>query len=88
MVTNAADVAISNGLANRLAANWRQAGAGTADVRQYEFPRRLHLFHDIVDPGQPYQQVGITHPALERLLADGEPPDIPAEATAAGAAPA
>jgi alpha-beta hydrolase superfamily lysophospholipase len=86
MVTNGADVAVSNGLANRLADNWRRSGG--ADVHQYEFPRRLHLFHDIVDPEQPYQQVKITHPALERLLADGEPPDIPAEATAAGAAPA
>jgi pimeloyl-ACP methyl ester carboxylesterase len=86
MVTNGADLAVSNGLADRLADNWRRSGG--SDVHQYEFPRRLRLFHDIVDPEQPYQQVQITHPALERLLVDGEPPDIPADAPAAGAAPA
>ena len=76
MVTNANDLAISNGEADRLAAAWRRSGG--AGVRSYTFPRRLGLFHDIVDPEQPYEKVSITHPALERLIVDGEPPELPA----------
>ena len=86
LVTNAADLAISNRQVERLGANWERAGATT--IRRYVFPRRLKLFHDIVDPLQPTQQVSLTHPALERLVADGAAPDLPPDAAGATAAPA
>jgi len=72
VVTNAADLAVNNGQISRLAERWQRAGA--TNVRRYQFPRRLHLFHDIVDPEQPYQKVAITHPVLERIIADGALP--------------
>ena len=78
LVTNAADLAISNRQVDRLAANWERAGA--TNLRRYVFPRRLKLFHDLVDPLQPNQQVAVSHPALERLVADGAAPIIPPEA--------
>ena len=83
LVTNAADLAISNRQVDRLAANWERAGA--TNLRRYVFPRRLKLFHDLVDPLQPNQQVAVSHPALERLVADGAAPILPPEAPAAAA---
>jgi len=76
MVTNGNDMAVSNGQCRRLVAAWRAAGA--TNLQTYEFPRRLRLFHDIVDPEQPYQKVAITHPALVQLLVDGQAPDLEA----------
>jgi len=85
LVTNAADLAISNRQVERLGANWEHAGA--TNIRRYAFPRHLKLFHDLVDPLQPTQQVAISHPALERLVADGAAPIIPPETASAAAAP-
>jgi alpha-beta hydrolase superfamily lysophospholipase len=75
VVTNAADLAVSNPQINRLAEQWRRLRP--TGVQRYQFPRRLRLFHDIVDPQQPYQKIAITHPALEQIIADGVTPTIP-----------
>jgi hypothetical protein len=44
-------------------------------VRTFQFPRRLKLFHDIVDPLQPNARPALVHPVLEQLIIDGTAPD-------------
>jgi len=73
VISNAADLAVSNAASAVLVRNWRAAGA--TNVHTFEFPRRLKLFHDVVDPLQPNAQPGLVHPILERIIVDGQPPD-------------
>lgn len=65
VVTNEADEAVSNGPVEQLVARWRARGA---PVRAHRFPRELGLIHDLIDPGQPRQQVERIYPALLDLL--------------------
>jgi alpha-beta hydrolase superfamily lysophospholipase len=73
MISNAADLAVSNAASALLTNRWQQTGA--TNVRSFEFPRRLKLFHDVVDPLQPNAQPDVVHPVLEQILATGEAPD-------------
>jgi hypothetical protein len=72
MISNAADLAVSNAAAAVLVKRWCQAGA--TNVRAFEFPRRLHLFHDLIDPLQPNAQPDLVHPILEQIIIDGSAP--------------
>jgi alpha-beta hydrolase superfamily lysophospholipase len=73
MVSNAADLAVSNAAAARLLNHWQRAGA--TNVRSFQFPRCLKLFHDLVDPLQPNAQPDLVHPVLEQILATDTAPD-------------
>jgi alpha-beta hydrolase superfamily lysophospholipase len=73
LISNAADLAVSNAAGTLLVKRWRATGA--TNVHQFEFPRRLKLFHDIVDPLQPGAQPELVHPILEQLIVDSVAPD-------------
>ena len=72
ILTTALDEGVNNDLARELALRWRGHGA---DVRTYEFPESLGVRHDMLDPEQPYQRVGVSYPVIEAFAveADGEP---------------
>ncbi len=72
VISNAADLAVSNRATRLLVRRWRAAGAN--NVRTFEFPRRLKLFHDLIDPLQPNAQPDLVHPILEKMLLTGAPP--------------
>jgi alpha-beta hydrolase superfamily lysophospholipase len=72
MISNAADLAVSNAASALLVKRWRAAGA--RNVQTYQFPRTLKLWHDVVDPLQPHAQPDLVHPMLETIIADGHPP--------------
>jgi pimeloyl-ACP methyl ester carboxylesterase len=73
MITNGADLAVSNAASATLVKAWQAAGA--TNVHAFQFPTSLKLFHDVVDPLQPYQNVALTHPVLEQVIVDGTPPE-------------
>ena len=75
MISNAADLAVSNSAAATLVRRWIASGA--ASVQAYRFPRQLKLFHDVVDPLQPNAQPELVHPMLEQIIVDGQPPEMP-----------
>jgi hypothetical protein len=79
VVTNGADPAVNNRAADALVLNWRRAagraGQGGGPIRTFRFPRRLRLYHDIVDPLQPYQRVALTYPVLAQIIGQGTAPD-------------
>src|SRR5262245_29752789 len=66
MVTVGGDPAVSNAATASLVRAWR-ARAGER-IQAYEFPESLKLGHDVIDPDQPYQQVGVVYPVLVDLL--------------------
>jgi len=66
IVTTEADEGIDNRAAHELAKRWRAHGG---DVRTFEFPESLDVRHDMIDPEQPYQRVGVSYPELLRLIA-------------------
>lgn len=72
MISNAADFAVSNSASATLVRRWR-ATRGTS-VQAYRFPRELKLFHDVVDPLQPYAHAELAHPILEQIIVDGIQP--------------
>ena len=73
MISNAADLAVSNTAAEWLAARWREAGA--RNVRSFRFPRCLKLFHDLVDPLQPNARPDVVHPVLEQIMVTDTAPN-------------
>ena len=72
VISNAADLAVSNTASDLLVKHWRTLGA---DVHTFQFPRRLKLFHDLVDPLQPNAQPALVHPVLEQIIVDEVVPD-------------
>ncbi|HET6314869.1 MAG TPA: alpha/beta fold hydrolase [Chloroflexota bacterium] len=75
MINNAADLAVSNAASALLVKNWQAAGGGN-NVHAFMFPKRLKLFHDVVDPLQPNAQPDLVHPILEQVIVDGQPPAL------------
>jgi carboxylesterase len=71
MVTIAHDPAVNNQANAALVRSWR-ARAGDR-VSAYEFPESLRLGHDVIDPDQPYERVGVVYPILERILLGSSP---------------
>jgi carboxylesterase len=68
VITNPCDPSVDNRLAAQLLDAWQAAGA--QNVSAYEFDRRHNLLHDLIDPEQPQEQVGVVYPILLELLAE------------------
>ena len=66
MVMIGKDPAVSNAAIASLVRAWQARAADR--VGAYQFPESLHLGHDVIDPDQPYQQVGVVYPILEKIL--------------------
>lgn len=66
IVTVGGDKAVGNHAAAALARSWRRHDL--RDLTEYEFPRSLHLNHDVVDPEQVHGNPAVTHPVLLRLI--------------------
>ena len=67
VITNAADVAVENGITRELVNRWRAAGYDR--VQTYEFEASYHLIHDMIDPKQAEQQTALVYPVLLDLIA-------------------
>jgi carboxylesterase len=67
ILTTALDEGVNNDVTRELARRWREHGA---NVRTYEFPESLGVRHDMLDPEQPYQRVGVSYPVIEELVAE------------------
>jgi alpha-beta hydrolase superfamily lysophospholipase len=59
------DRAVNNAAIVALAGAWRARGA---PVEEYEFPIRLGLNHDVIDPEQSGARVGVVYPVLIKWL--------------------
>jgi pimeloyl-ACP methyl ester carboxylesterase len=66
MVTVGSDLAVDNGAVARLVSLWRAHGTRVAS---YEFPARLRLNHDIIDPEQVGGNPALVYPVIEALIA-------------------
>jgi alpha-beta hydrolase superfamily lysophospholipase len=78
VVSNAADIAVSNVASDLLVKRWRAAGASHTDVWTYQFPRHFKLFHDLVDPLQPNARPGLVYPILEQIIIERREPQADA----------
>jgi carboxylesterase len=68
VISNAADLAVSNAASALLVRRWRAAGATT--VQHYQFSRAWRLLHDLIDPLQPGARPDLVYPILEELIVD------------------
>jgi alpha-beta hydrolase superfamily lysophospholipase len=66
VITVGSDLAVDNGAVARLLGLWRTHGAR---VTAYEFPARLNLNHDIIDPEQVSGNPALVYPVLLDLIA-------------------
>jgi carboxylesterase len=64
-VTNGADLAVENSVTAQLVTVWRAHGGR---VSTYEFPARLQIDHDLIDPHRANQQVELVYPKLIELI--------------------
>ncbi len=64
-VSNDADTAVNNAVLAAIVHKWRLQGSA---VETYEFPAEEGLPHDIIDPNQPDQQIGLVYPILIDLI--------------------
>jgi len=65
VVTNTNDTSVNNALTLEIVRHWQKDGA---DIETYEFPSRLGLAHDLIDPAQPNQALEIVYPQLIDLM--------------------
>jgi carboxylesterase len=72
LISNGADLAVSNAAGAELVKRWQAAGA--TNVHTFQFPRQLKLMHDVVDPLQPHSNPAYVHPILENIIAEGRVP--------------
>jgi len=63
---NPRDKAVNNGEIRALVRRWEKSGATNAEV--VELPSSLNIGHDIIDPLQPYQNVEVVYPIVEKLI--------------------
>ena len=73
-VTNAHDPGVNNQGTARLVRTWRERWG--EPVETYEFPYQLGLPHDLIDPGNPDQNIESVYPVLLDLL-EQNGPDLP-----------
>jgi len=66
LVTVEDDPAVNNRAALDVERSWRARAGGR--IGAYQFPRRLRLGHDLIDPLQPYQRVDLVYPVLADLM--------------------
>ncbi len=66
LITVPNDLAVSNEATQRLVAQWR--ARGKQSLYTYKFDPALGLPHDLIDPEQPTQQVGVVYPILVELI--------------------
>jgi alpha-beta hydrolase superfamily lysophospholipase len=67
LITSGMDTAVHNPTARRVARMW-ELTSGTK-VEQHEFPRREQVFHDMIDPTNPFQKTEVVYPILLKHLA-------------------
>lgn len=65
VVSNLNDESVRPELTRALAEAWRAHGA---DLYLHEFPANAGLKHDMIDPGQPYQQVELVYPVVVEAI--------------------
>lgn len=68
VITNPTDEHVNNTYAREIVERWQALGA--EHVRHYTFDPQLKLLHDLMDPDQPYQQVGMVYPILLDLITE------------------
>jgi esterase/lipase len=72
VVTVGGDPAVNNQANAALVRSWQARAPGR--VTAYEFPESLHLGHNVIDPDQPYQRIGVVYPILEKILVEAKTP--------------
>ena len=66
VITNAVDPAVENSITRKLVNRWR--ANGLERCKEYEFEAKYQLIHDIIDPEQAHQQMGLVYPILLDLV--------------------
>jgi pimeloyl-ACP methyl ester carboxylesterase len=79
VVTIGGDPAVNNDAVELLVRSWRRHGA---IVGTYQFPRELHLNHDVVDPEQIGGNPALTYPRLIESIDPSSPSPRPDAAAA------
>jgi esterase/lipase len=69
IITNGSDRAVSQEGIDVIVRNWKRHQADK--IQTYEFPAHLALGHDVIDPRQTDQNIGLVYPTLISLIAKG-----------------
>ena len=61
VITSAFDTAVHLPTVHKLERYWQEHGA---TIRTYEFPKEQKVWHDMIDPQSPTQQIALTYPVF------------------------
>jgi hypothetical protein len=64
-ISSAFDTAVHLPTVHKLEASWKTHGA---NIRTYEFPKEQKIWHDMIDPASPTQQIDVVYPVLLDLM--------------------
>ena len=65
VITSAFDTAVHLPTVHRLERYWQEHGA---TIRTYEFPKDLKVWHDMIDPASPTEQIAVTYPKVIEMI--------------------
>ncbi|MDP2921385.1 MAG: alpha/beta fold hydrolase [Candidatus Omnitrophota bacterium] len=66
VITSALDDTVNEKNLDRVVDEWQRHGG--VKITRFQFDRSLDVFHDLIDPEQPYQKTAVVYPKLIELI--------------------
>ncbi|MDO8602828.1 MAG: alpha/beta fold hydrolase [Candidatus Omnitrophota bacterium] len=66
VITSALDDTVNEKNLDRVVGEWQRHGG--VKITRFQFDRSLDVFHDLIDPEQPYQKTAVVYPKLIELI--------------------
>jgi carboxylesterase len=70
VITSEMDEAVDEKNLDQVVAQWR--GHSSVKITRFKFDRDMGVFHDMIDPQQPYQKTSVVYPKLIELIENTE----------------
>jgi esterase/lipase len=70
VITSALDDTVNEKNLDRVVDEWQRHGG--VKITRFQFDRRLDVFHDLIDPEQPYEKTATVYPKLIELIENSE----------------
>jgi len=70
VITSAVDDTVNEKNLDRIVGEWQRHGG--VKITRFQFDRSLDVFHDLIDPEQPYQKTAVVYPKLIELIENSD----------------
>jgi hypothetical protein len=70
VITSEMDEAVDEKNLDQVVTQWR--GHSSVKITRFKFDQDMRVFHDMIDPQQPYQKTSVVYPKLIELIENTE----------------